>query len=335
MSIKLSKKQNDEALRKQKEENAIELDKHENEKQSDLNYETIKGMVGIVDQVIEKKMTKEEGKQKIEARRELVSDNNKEIANSLMSNFFGIADQVIEGTMTREEAKQKIEARRELMSDNNKEIANRLMSIFYKEKKQYTEQEYDNFISLFRAWSNRILTDTKKELIKKLMKKVDTLSSNAILFFINIDDTELNILKQQFRFIIQDKNTGSILYYDGIDEYFNSHNLKARGYGDKLKFFNDIWEQSLILRVKSSILKDNTLTTIVSHAHHLITAYHNLEKEQELGLSILAQLTELGFEIYNILKDEIETIPVEYLKNVVAYLQKQHPNLNIKHQILI
>ncbi len=312
------------------------------------------------------RITEKQEEALIEINKTQQIDKNKNelvIQNNLTELFHQRADDLI----TDDVFKKKVELLSNQISEPNKLKFMNIMPCYCEKKQDYTQEDCSKFEELFRAYFGKILTETKKKLLEKLMNKVHEISTRAMMFLIHLDEKDINILKQQFRYVTMVNNFGYIAECSDIRDIFDTSGLNAIGFADKLKFFNDIWQIDAIGRTTSHKLESwhikddifclknqitgngvsltleqikeidiDTLKLVLQNIQRIIfrigirplivTKQPNY-LEKEIKMDIFAQLTEVGVEIYGLLKDEIEEMPQDYIQKVLECNQQKYPEL--------
>ncbi len=140
-----------------------------------------------------------------------INENNNQLA--IQNNLSEIFNQKADGLITADVFKNKVHLLSNQISEDKKQKFTQLMPVFCEKKQDYTQEEYGKFEELFVAYFGKNLTETKKQLLEKLMSKVNEISTKAMMFLINLDENELNILKKQFVYVAS-YYFGFILYYE-------------------------------------------------------------------------------------------------------------------------
>jgi hypothetical protein len=162
-------------------------------------------------------------------------------------------------------------------------------------------------------------------LLSKVMKKLEnkeSVSLKLVTFINGITDGDLEIIKKQFSFVMD----SGILMCDNIDEDFMiPNNLWATQIYD-IKFL-ELWvnvkEKITIVDPGTGVLKKflNYTFSVTNFATHM----------QSIDLFVC--LSEIGFEFYNAIKDELDDMPIEYARKVVDYINKKSPS-TLKAEII-
>lgn len=176
--------------------------------------------------------------------------------------------------INQSQSKDMIDAR---MLFANKELKNKLkplMNGFCGGDGQYSDEEYDKFYCLWKDFQ-----PFQKEINKLLLYKVapkikiKTISKQAIKFLSSITDDDLEILKEQFRYVIKiphlNISEDLAIYNYHIDEETYSHNFLIREFKElmhlescSIRFYGDIWvgdpgSRSSYLKAKDGHMVDS------------------------------------------------------------------------------
>ncbi|MEN9782472.1 MAG: hypothetical protein RL208_622 [Pseudomonadota bacterium] len=217
----------------------------------------------------------------------------------------------------------------QLIQPNPQPIIDRMNKICNNKKEQYSHDEIDNFDKLFNEFLHSYKSTEVKSLLLKAQQNIDQISKDTVLFLITLDDKKLEILKQQFKYVIFGYE-GIILYNDQkqVEKDFFDKRLNHQRCGDILEFTNSIWFFGKERGTDININANNYHIVKISQ-YKSISIHNTQQSEVQFTLYYFRQLTQTGFEVYNLLKDQIDENPDKYLENIVIYHQKKHPNLQI------
>lgn len=202
------------------------------------------------------------------------------------------------------------------------------MKFLCNQKDNYSIDETDNFDKLFHECFFSIKTKDVQKLLVKAMENINKISKEAILFLMTLDQKSLDILKKQFQYAVIINNFGFIVFYDNIENDLEKLGLNLIGCGDKLKFLNNIWIMDLNLRKCDLNLPRvqlcNVFIQLIKFNNNslLYIKKQNIESDRIIELDIYAQLTEVGMQIFDLLKDEIDKVDKNYPDEILKYHQK-------------
>ena len=170
-----------------------------------------------------------------------------------------------------------------------------------------------------------------------------SISKQAIVFLSSITDDDLEILKRQFRYVLclphldVSQDLGIYNYDLSIDDKLQNILLKENGLihleSCSLRFFGDVWigengSRSSYYKINGS----HVIGDIDSKKRWNLQIETKVENAQEQQILFHAYtcLSQIGIEIFNLLKDELEPTPSEYLNKLVEYLAKLYPTVTFK-----
>lgn len=195
----------------------------------------------------------------------------------------------------------------------NQTLSNNQKDILY----SLLEQKYKPFrMAINILVENKILPLIPQNLISK----------QTVNFINNITDEDLEIIKTQFMYVSGKKG---ILYYEKIiDEIMTPCNLWLTQI-DMIKF-QEIWGDVFNV-VTGKVLNVSSKTTISlsfkSNSFIKIENISNITKE----IKYFITLNQIGTELYELLKDEIQNTPITYVQKCTDYINQ---DCNIKAKIL-
>ena len=193
----------------------------------------------------------------------------------------------------------------------------------------------------FRDKVNELLATKGLEAIKK-----NLLSKQSVEFLSSITDEDLEILKRQFRYVLRlphldvSQDLGIYNYDLSIDDKYdlgigdNLQNILLKENGlihlesYYLRFFGDVWIGEIDSRAGFyKINGSHVIGDIDSKKRWNLQIETKVENAQEHQILFrnYACLSQIGIEIFNLLKDELEPTPSEYLNKLVEYLAKFYP----------
>ncbi len=203
-----------------------------------------------------------------------------------------------------------------------------------KKDSDFTNDEYD----IYREIVSYLLNNRQKEvkiLLKKAAKKINSqelsISKEAIDFITSITDEKLKTLKEMFRYVVGN----GILEYKDVAQDFDNRGF-CQPSTDNIKFLGSIFVNQDSAGGKAYYQQLEAITS---------DRYLVLDKEKikfyatklpistgiiTIKLVCLAILTDVGAEMYSLLKDEIENYPDDYLKAIV----EQYKNFGLVYETI-
>lgn len=209
----------------------------------------------------------------------------------------------------------------------------------------------------FRDKINKLLATKVVEAIKE-----GSISKQSIEFLSSITDKDLEIIKEQFRYVLQlpHKDISSERSSDDLAIwYFENNNLKVQDLliqADNLihlesyhiKYYGEIWlgegvrasyctvqdSEKVITNIDSKDLYNLRISTKEKPKAGMVVNQINTQ----IKFQAYVCLGEIGSEIFSLLKDELKETPIEYINNLVEFWSKNNQNLNfelIENQKLI
>lgn len=193
------------------------------------------------------------------------------------------------------------------------------------------------------------------------MIKDNKISKQTITFLSSITDGDLEILKEQFKYV---NRQAAIPAYNNIRDLFK---LNERDCGDVLKFHKDIWigegvaSRKAVLDWKIKEISSDGTVVILNNDYEYNE--ENLEGNRDRNIELLkqgkfpftqigkkticiphqnkpfelrfqwlcfTQLTEIGRELYQLLQDEIKPMPDDFINNVFEYHKTNNGDLNLE-----
>ncbi len=211
----------------------------------------------------------------------------------------------------------------------------------------------------FRDKINKLLATKGLEAIKN-----NQLSKQSVEFLSSITDKDLEILKKQFKYVLQLPHQNlragltskdlAIWRFENNDLNVQDVLLEETGVmhleSYHIKFYGDIW-MGENARVSSHTPKNQqeNLTNIDPKSLNILQINiknTKLEKnrleqfsfQEDLDItskttiifSAYVCLSEIGTEVFNLLKDELEPVPSEYLNELILYWNKINPEFDLK-----
>ncbi len=213
----------------------------------------------------------------------------------------------------------------------------------------------------FRDKVNELLATKGLEAIKK-----GRLSKQSVEFLSSITDGDLEILKKQFKYVLQlphqSKKLDLVSKDLAIWRFENINDLTVQDFlleekglmhleSYHIKFYGDIWigendrasshtpqnEQENINDIDAkglNILQINTKNTKPKQdeIEELALSINNpsLDRKTTIVFSAYVCLSEIGTEIFNLLKDELDPPPSEYLKELIICWNRSNPHFDFK-----
>lgn len=182
-------------------------------------------------------------------------------------------------------------------------------------------------------------------LIPRILEAIKnkSISKQSVEFLSSISDEDLEILKRQFRYVLRlphldvSQDLGIYNYELSKDDNLQNILLKENGLihleSCSLRFYGDVWIGENGTR--SSYYKINgshVIGDIDSKKRWNLQIETKAEnpKEQQIFFHSYTCLSQIGMEVFNLLKDELEPIPSEYLNKLVEYLAKLYPTVTFK-----
>ncbi len=105
-----------------------------------------------------------------------------------------------------------------------------------------------------------------------------------------------------------------------------------------MKFFNDIWTADTTNRViefdNISLANGISIPLCTLQQNCFTLKAINVAGQLSFRIEMFSQLTELGFEIYNLLKDQLDIVPQEYCNEVLKY-NNTRQDISFEFQSLI
>ncbi len=236
-----------------------------------------------------------------------------------------------------------IEARVAFVAEEIKAIKP-IMKVLCGGNGEYSKDDYDKFYSLWKNFqplqknvSNLLLTRAAPRI------PVGEISKQTIEFLSSITDDDLEVLKKQFRYVLrlphQDTKSDisskdlAIWHFEDSNSKIQNLLLKENGLmhleSYHIKFYGNIWVGEAT-RASTYLLKDksDTIYDIDTRETALQICY---KQEPVKGMIVnpivfpsYVCLSGVGMEIFNLLKDEIESPPQEYLNSVIKYWATQN-----------
>lgn len=198
-------------------------------------------------------------------------------------------------------------------------------------------EEFDPFVEKVNLLFPKIL-----EAIKN-----NSISKQSVRFLSSITDDDLEVLKKQFRYVLRlphqdtksDISSKDLSIWDFQDSNSKIQDLLLKENGlmqlesYHIKFYGDIWLGEAT-RASTYCLKDkpDTIRDIDTKETALQICY---KQEPVKGMIVnpiifpsYVCLSGVGMEIFNLLKDDIESPPQEYLNSVIKYWGTQNSQYN-------
>ena len=274
-------------------------------------------------------------------------------------------DIILNTNLTNIEKNEQIFAILSLLSEKRREELKPVMEIFCN-KPKFSEDDYFNFDLLWSQYLQPLTPRAIKKLIIEAMKNLDKISMSTIYCLLSLSADDLKILKIQFKYVTQ---CGILAYNDDLQDIPEKELILDKYCGDLLKFTNNIWLsgrdrvgitilkswfinndyyciQGLIINTERTLTEmevaqfdKTTILTILENLNHKIAKIFNKNLictkqpqmlEYKIEIKYIQQLTSIGMEMYELLKDEIEEMPQWYLNKILEYYTLQYPDLGIK-----
>jgi hypothetical protein len=186
-------------------------------------------------------------------------------------------------------------------------------------------------------------------LIPKILEAIKnrSISKQAIVFLSSITDDDLEILKKQFRYVLRlphqdiksDISSKDLAIWHFEDNNSKIQNLLLKENGlmhlesYHIKFYGDIWvgeatrASTYLLKYKSDVIFD------IDNRETALQICHKQEPVKgmianPIVFSSYVCLSGVGMEIFNLLKDEIESTPQEYLNSLVKHWEAHNSQYN-------
>lgn len=214
----------------------------------------------------------------------------------------------------------------------------------------------------FRDKVNEILATKGLEAIKK-----NLLSKQSVEFLSSITDKDLESLKKQFKYVLKiphedDKSDVSsqdlaIWLFENDNTKIQNLLIRERGLflleSYHIKFYGNVWLGEGT-RISTYILK-NSLDIIdnidsnglfkiqiaikekeqpkkgqLATLHSPLTGSEDETHKSKVQFAAYVCLGDMGMEIFNLLKDELEPTPSEYLNELIVFWSKANPQFDFK-----
>ncbi len=191
----------------------------------------------------------------------------------------------------------------------------------------------------FRDEINNLLQTKGYEAIRN-----QKISKKAIEFLSSITDTDLGILKKQFKYV---QEGAGIPLFDSTIDFIAKVDSDAVSDSYSLKFYGDIWKDEYhsaggkarvfkkeqfahceLVEISGKQYNNIYAFKVINRGHDIIMIIPEQHYAQFNGIEIpyYVALTDVGREVYNLLKDEIENTPIEFAEKHIQHLRKQYPN---------
>lgn len=191
----------------------------------------------------------------------------------------------------------------------------------------------------------------RQEEVKELLKKIGQniaedkecrISKKAIEFLSSITATDLGILKKQFKYV----RRAGIEYFDSIIDFIKKVDSDAVSSSYSLKFYGDIWKDEYLdgggkcMKYKkeqfgycelveiSGKQYSNVYALMLNGGYNTTMIIPEQHYAQFNGIEMLyyVNLTDVGMEVYGLLKGEIKKTPIEFAEKHMQHLRKKYPN---------
>ena len=205
----------------------------------------------------------------------------------------------------------------------------------------------------FRDKINKLLATKGLEAIKN-----NQLSKQSVEFLSSITDKDLELLKKQFKYVLQlphQNSRSGLSSKDLAIWYFKSNDLEIQDIlleenglmhleSYHIKFYGDIWigegvrgsshtpqsQQGIIIDIDA-----NGLNAIQFGAKDLKPQKGelvnlNVVQKTAIIFSAYVCLSGIGTEVFNLLKDELDPVPNKYLNELIVYWSKENPQFDLK-----
>lgn len=275
---------------------------------------------------------------------------NIEFEDKIRSDIIVISDKCTIGEINHDQAKKMIEARVALVAEEIKAIKP-LMKVLCGSDGEYSKDDYDKFYSVWKNFQP-LQKNVANLLLTRATPRIPTgeISKQAIEFLLSITDSDLEILKKQFKYVLelphQDNLSGLsskdlvICYYQKDDGskvqniLLKENVMYLQSYS--IDFYGSIWhgeegERISIINISQERdICDINNEGVKKKLEVSVNNNQTVRKELYINLDVFTCLTKIGAEIYSLLKDELDSAPSEYLNNLIEYWNKKYPALNFK-----
>ncbi len=280
----------------------------------------------------------ESGKLRSEKKRKDI-----EFEDKIRCDIITISDKRALGEITKDQAKKMIEARVAFVEEEIKAIKP-IMTVLCGGDGEYSKNDYDKFYSLWKNFQP-LQTNVANLLLTRAAPKIPTgeISKQTIEFLSSITDGDLEILKRQFRYVLRlphldvSQDLGIYNYELNKDDNLQNILLKENDLihleSCSLRFYGDVWigengTRSSYYKIKGSHIIEN-IDSKQSWNLQIATKAEN-PKEQQIQFHSYTCLSQIGIEVFNLLKDELESTSPEYLNKLVEYWVKIYPTATFK-----
>jgi hypothetical protein len=282
---------------------------------------------------------------------------SKDTKKAYLDSLVGLVDQVEKGIITREVALIQLQFYVNFSGYFGFFERKRFLESaveFIQNVKVRDEVCSDNNIGQIDIIVKSIISETRTKEIETILKKAleritrgEYISLSTIKLLEELTDVDINKIKEIFRYVVGN----SILKYNNISQDFTTKGFNQTG-SDNIKFLNKIFSDQGIggkrhpIKLKAIKIDNFLIWDVVEENFRkiiaiekdleklkniplkikildkeeislYITKYPISEGEIELNISCFVILTDMGCELYSLLKDEIKEYPENYLKSVV------------------
>jgi len=275
----------------------------------------------------------------------------------IRGDIINISDKCTIGEIRPDQAKKMIEARVTSVAEEIKEIYP-IMKVLCGGD-EYSKDDYDKFYSLWKNFQP-LQKNVANLLLTRAAPRIPTgkISKQAIEFLSSITDDDLDILKEQLKYVLQlphkSPKTGlasndlAIWHFENNELNVQDILLEENGLihleSYHIKFYGDIWlgendrischtpqdQQEVIsdIDAKNLYVLQISIKEVKPKKGELV----NLNVTQNIAINFSAYvcLSEIGTEIFNLLKDELKPIPTKYLNELNVYWSKANPQFDLK-----
>jgi len=288
---------------------------------------------------------------------------NIEFEDKIRGDIIAISDKRALGEITIDQATKMIEARLAFMAEEIKAIKP-VMMLLCSGDGEYSKDDYDKFYSLWKNFQP-LQKNVSNLLLTRAALRIPTgeISKQAIEFLLSITDDDLEILKKQFKYVLR-------LPHQNPRSGLSSKDLAIWGFENSglsvqdilleekdlihlesyhIKFYGDVWlgenarssfhtpqiQQETIFDIDIKGL--NVLQISIKEAKpqkgELVdpnTIQKTAINKTAINFPAYVCLSEIGTEIFNLLKDELEPVPSRYLSELVLYWNTANPKFDFK-----
>jgi hypothetical protein len=272
---------------------------------------------------------------------------NIDFEDKIRGEIIDISDQRALGKIDIDQAKKMIEVRLAFAAEEIKAMKP-VMIALCGGNGEYSKDDYDKFYSLWKNFQP-LQTNVANLLLTRAAPKIPTgeISKQTIEFLSSITDGDLEVLKKQFKYVLrlphQDTKTDisskdlAIWHFEDSNSRIQNLLLKENGLmhieSYHIRFYGDIWVGEAT-RASAYLLKDKT--DVICDIDNKETALQICYKQEPVKGMVVNPivfpsyvcLSGVGMEIFNLLKDEIESPPQEYLNSVIKYWGTENPQYN-------